>query len=56
MSICLRIAEFKEVFSLFDKDGTGTITTEELGTVMRSLGTGAELHKINELDANGLYS
>ena len=25
-----QIAEFKEAFSLFDKDGDGTITTEEL--------------------------
>jgi len=33
-----QIAEFKEAFSLFDKDGDGTITTKELGTVMRSLG------------------
>ena len=32
------IAEFKEAFSLFDKDGDGTNTTKELGTVMRSLG------------------
>merc|ERR1719409_616249 len=52
-----QIAEFKEAFSLFDKDGDGTITTKELGTVMRSLGqnpTEAELHDmINEEDADG---
>ena len=28
-----QIAEFKEAFSLFDKDGDGTITTKELGTL-----------------------
>jgi len=28
-----QIAEFKQAFSLFDKDGDGTITTKELGTV-----------------------
>jgi len=33
-----RIEEFKECFQMFDKDGDGTITTKELGTVMRSLG------------------
>jgi len=51
------IAEFKEAFALFDKDGDGTITTKELGTVMRSLGqnpTEAELQDmINEVDADG---
>lgn len=50
--------EFKEAFSLFDKDGDGTITTKELGTVMRSLGqnpTEAELQDmINEVDADGM--
>jgi hypothetical protein len=53
----LFLAEFKEAFSLFDKDGDGTITTKELGTVMRSLGqnpTEAELQDmINEVDADG---
>uniref|UniRef100_A0A453AML3 EF-hand domain-containing protein n=1 Tax=Aegilops tauschii subsp. strangulata TaxID=200361 RepID=A0A453AML3_AEGTS len=52
-----QIAEFKEAFSLFDKDGDGCITTKELGTVMRSLGqnpTEAELQDmINEVDADG---
>ena len=55
-----QIAEFKEAFSLFDKDGDGTITTKELGTVMRSLGqnpTEAELQDmINEVDADGTFN
>ncbi|KAM6177309.1 calmodulin-like protein 3 [Erethizon dorsatum] len=52
-----QIAEFKEAFSLFDKDGDGCITTQELGTVMRSLGqnpTEAELQgMVNEIDRDG---
>ncbi|EGF80475.1 hypothetical protein BATDEDRAFT_25085 [Batrachochytrium dendrobatidis JAM81] len=51
------VAEFREAFALFDKDGDNTITTKELDTVMRSLGqnpTEAELQEmINELDADG---
>ena len=53
-----QIAEFKEAFSLFDKDGDdGTITTNELGTVLKSLGqnpTETELQDmINEVDEDG---
>ncbi|CAJ0952122.1 unnamed protein product, partial [Mesorhabditis belari] len=52
-----QIAEFREVFSLFDKDQSGTITAGELGTVMRSLGqnpTEAELQlMINDGDSDG---
>ncbi|XP_021566046.1 calmodulin-like [Carlito syrichta] len=52
-----QIAEFKEAFLLFDKDGDYTITTKDLRTVMRSLGqnpTEAELQDmIKEVDANG---
>ena len=33
-----RVAEFKECFSLYDRDGDGTVDTQELGTVLRSLG------------------
>ena len=52
-----QIAEFKEAFSLFNKNGNCTITTKDLGTVMRLLGqnpTEAELQDmINEVDADG---
>ena len=52
-----QIAEFREAFFLFDKDGDGTITTEEVRTGMRSLGqnpTEAELQDtITEVDADG---
>jgi len=33
-----QVEEFKEAFSEFDIDGDGTITTQELGTVMRRIG------------------
>ena len=50
---------FKEAFQLFDKDGDGTISTKELGTVMRSLGqnpTEKELQDmVNEVDVDGTY-
>lgn len=52
-----QIQEFKEAFNLYDKDGDGTITILELGTVMRSLGQNpseAELQDLlNEVDNDG---
>lgn len=49
--------EFREAFSLFDKDGDETITNKELGTVMRSLGQNpseSELQEmIQEVDVDG---
>jgi calmodulin len=41
--------EFKEAFSLFDKDGDGTISTTELGTVMRALGQNPSETELNDM-------
>lgn len=53
----LYTSELKEAFVLFDKDGGGTISSSELGTVMRSLGqnpTDEELREmIDEVDEDG---
>ncbi|RWR87959.1 calmodulin-like protein 8 [Cinnamomum micranthum f. kanehirae] len=52
-----QITEFQEAFCLFDKDGDGCITIEELATVIRSLGqnpSSEELHDmISEVDVDG---
>ncbi|CAL5416233.1 unnamed protein product [Camellia sinensis] len=52
-----QIVEFQEAFSLFDKDGDGCITVEELATVIRSLDqnpTEEELQDmISEVDSDG---
>lgn len=52
-----QIAEYKEAFALFDKTGSGTISSRELGNLMKSLGqspTEAELRDlVNEIDING---
>ena len=52
-----QVAEFKECFSLFDADGSGTVDTSELGTVMKSLGQKMSdedlANMIQEVDADG---
>lgn len=51
------LADYQRAFDLFDPDGDGTITTLELGTVMRVIGqnpTEAELQDmVNEVDEDG---
>lgn len=52
-----QIAELRETFLLFDKDGDGTVNSDELGTVMRQLGqepSEEELRQmIAEVDEDG---
>ncbi|KAL1502032.1 hypothetical protein ABEB36_007240 [Hypothenemus hampei] len=52
-----KLEEIRDVFNLFDKDGDGTISTKELGMVMKTLGqnpTEAELLDImSEVDKDG---
>jgi len=51
--------EFREAFSLFDKDGGGSISSSELAAVMRSLGqnpTEDELKEmIADVDEDGVF-
>ncbi|KAJ8465081.1 hypothetical protein OPV22_027633 [Ensete ventricosum] len=54
-----QITEFKEAFCLFDKDGDGCITLEELATVIKSLDQNPSEEELQEmirnvdLDGNG---
>ena len=44
-----QIAEFKEVFFLFDKNEDGTINTSELGSVLKMLGEEAKDEVLEEM-------
>ncbi|XP_022106348.1 calmodulin-like isoform X2 [Acanthaster planci] len=52
-----QFSEFKAAFSIFDKDGDGTVTSDELAVVLRSIGlnpTKRELDMIiKEADTDG---
>jgi len=39
-------ARWKESFKLYDKDGDGTVSTEELGSVLKTLGFVCEVPSI----------
>ena len=60
LKISFYFLEFREAFSLFDRDGDGTITTVELGTVMESLGLNSDPDELNEMirevDEDGKYT
>jgi len=57
LMMCVNIVELREAFCLFDIDGDGKITTDELGTVMKSLGmepSDEQLREmIDEVDIDG---
>merc|ERR1719347_2390605 len=52
-----KLQEYQEIFSFFDRDGGGSISSVELGQVMRTFGwnpTEMELQElINEIDQDG---
>jgi calmodulin len=43
------LAEWKEAFQLFDRDGDNKISANELGTVMRSLGACPTQAEVQEM-------
>lgn len=50
LHICYCIViDLREAFSLFDRDGDGTITTEELRTVMENLGITTNQEELDEM-------
>ena len=48
-SLSLTFLELREAFSLFDCDGDGTITKQELGTVMEKLGMASSHEELDEM-------
>lgn len=44
-----QIAELKEAFLVFDKDGDGTISAKELETILKSLGTNPTEQELQDM-------
>ena len=54
-----QIREFKDAFDIFDEDVSGTVSTSELASVMRTLGQDIDEKEvgimISEVDSDGNY-
>ena len=54
-----QIREFKDAFDIFDEDASGTVSTGELASVMRTLGQDIDEKEvgimISEVDSDGNY-
>ena len=48
------VAEIKECFTLYDRDGDGKIACQELGTVIRSLGQNPTEAEVDDIIRNVL--
>ena len=44
-----QVEQFRDAYTVFDKDGDGGITTEELGYVMRALGQNPSDEEVEEM-------
>jgi calmodulin len=53
-----QLAEYRDAFDLFDRDGNGKVSSDELGPLMRSLGSNPPddhlQDLINEVDYDGI--
>jgi len=47
-----QVCEFKDAFTLFDKDNDGAITAKELATVLKSLGHNPTDQELSEMIAS----
>ena len=54
-----QIREFKDAFDIFDEDNSGTVSTSELASVMRTLGQDIDEKEvgvmISEVDSDGKF-